>query len=80
MLQADEQGFGRLDAIVVPVSGGGMISGVAVAAKGLDPNIRIIAAEPTGDNHSQVMMRAEVSVCAHSYVRVTRVFDSLTSF
>jgi len=38
---------------VVPVSGGGMISGVAVAAKGLDPDIRIIAAEPTGDKYSQ---------------------------
>ncbi len=38
---------------MVPVSGGGMISGVAVAAKGLDPDIRIIAAEPTGDKYSQ---------------------------
>lgn len=38
-----------LDAIVVPVSGGGMISGVAVAAKGLNPAIRIIGAEPYGE-------------------------------
>ena len=37
-----------LDAIVVPVSGGGMISGIAIAAKGLNPGIRIIAAEPIG--------------------------------
>lgn len=37
-----------LDAVVVPVSGGGMISGVATAAKALRPDITIIAAEPTG--------------------------------
>mmetsp|Transcript_67131 Transcript_67131/g.212483 ORF Transcript_67131/g.212483 Transcript_67131/m.212483 type:complete len:316 (-) Transcript_67131:337-1284(-) len=39
-----------LEAIVVPVSGGGMISGIATAAKALDPSIRIIAAEPGGRN------------------------------
>ncbi len=38
----------NLDAIVVPVSGGGMISGVATAAKALRPDIKVIAAEPTG--------------------------------
>lgn len=38
----------NLDAIVVPVSGGGMISGVATAAKALRPDITIVAAEPTG--------------------------------
>lgn len=38
-----------LDAIVVPVSGGGMVSGVATAAKGLRPGVLIVAAEPTGD-------------------------------
>lgn len=38
-----------LDAIIVPISGGGMTSGIAVAAKGLKPDIKIIAAEPTGE-------------------------------
>lgn len=38
----------HLDAIVVPICGGGMTSGLALAAKGLKPDIRIIAAEPTG--------------------------------
>ena len=37
-----------LDAIVVPVGGGGLISGICVAAKGIDPGIRIFAAEPLG--------------------------------
>ena len=39
-----------LDAIVVPISGGGMCSGIAVAAKSLCPGIKIIAAEPSGRN------------------------------
>ena len=37
-----------LDAIIVPVSGGGLISGISIAAKSLRPGIKIIAAEPTG--------------------------------
>ncbi|GAX82601.1 hypothetical protein CEUSTIGMA_g10027.t1 [Chlamydomonas eustigma] len=40
----------HLDAIVVPISGGGMTSGIAVAAKALKPSIKIIAAEPRGIN------------------------------
>lgn len=39
-----------LDAIVVPISGGGMISGIAIAAKALKPGIRVVAAEPRGAN------------------------------
>lgn len=37
-----------LDVLIVPVSGCGMISGISVAAKGLKPDILVIAAEPTG--------------------------------
>lgn len=36
----------NLDAIIVPIGGGGLISGIATAAKGLNPNIVIIGAEP----------------------------------
>ena len=39
---------GQLDAIIVPISGGGMCSGVATVAKALRPGIRVIAAEPHG--------------------------------
>lgn len=34
--------------IVVPVGGGGLISGIAAAAKALRPGIRIVGAEPAG--------------------------------
>ena len=37
-----------LDTLVVPIGGGGLISGIAVAAKALAPQIRIIGVEPVG--------------------------------
>ncbi len=36
----------QLDAIIVPLGGGGLISGIALAAKALKPSIAIIGAEP----------------------------------
>ncbi|MSR41500.1 MAG: pyridoxal-phosphate dependent enzyme [Phycisphaerales bacterium] len=36
----------NLDAIIVPLGGGGLISGITLAAKGINPAIRIIGAEP----------------------------------
>ncbi len=38
----------HVDAIVTPIGGGGLISGVATAIKALRPEIRIIGAEPLG--------------------------------
>jgi threonine dehydratase len=35
-----------LDAIIAPVGGGGLLSGTAIAAKGLSPRIRVLGAEP----------------------------------
>lgn len=40
---------GKLDAVIVCVSGGGLISGIATAAKALQPDITILAAEPAGE-------------------------------
>jgi threonine dehydratase len=37
-----------LDLILCPVGGGGQLSGIAVAAKSLKPNIRVIGVEPAG--------------------------------
>ena len=36
----------ELDVVLAPVGGGGLLSGTAIAAKGLAPAIRVIAAEP----------------------------------
>nr|GMD78774.1 serine racemase isoform X1 [Ipomoea batatas] len=38
----------QIDTIIVPISGGGLISGVALAAKSINPAIRVLAAEPRG--------------------------------
>lgn len=35
-----------LEAIIIPIGGGGLISGITIAAKSINPNIIIIAAEP----------------------------------
>jgi threonine dehydratase len=40
--------YSDLDAIIVPVGGGGLLSGTALAAKGLNPKIKIYGAEPSG--------------------------------
>jgi threonine dehydratase len=48
----------QLDAIVAPVGGGGLLSGICVAAKGLDPSIRIFAAEPLGADDAARSMAA----------------------
>ncbi|KAK9668164.1 hypothetical protein RND81_13G038800 [Saponaria officinalis] len=42
--------FPEIDTIIVPISGGGLISGVALAAKSINASIRVIAAEPVGAN------------------------------
>lgn len=36
----------NLDLVIAPVGGGGLLSGTAVAAKGVKPGIKVIAAEP----------------------------------
>ncbi|MEU3980823.1 threo-3-hydroxy-L-aspartate ammonia-lyase [Streptomyces sp. NPDC026672] len=42
---------GELDALVVPVGGGGLIAGSATAAKGLLPGVRVVGVEPeAGDD------------------------------
>jgi threonine dehydratase len=37
----------EVEAIVAPVGGGGMISGIAIAAKAINPSIKVFAAEPS---------------------------------
>lgn len=39
---------GSLEDVIVPCSGGGLLSGIAIALADTDPDTRVIAAEPTG--------------------------------
>lgn len=47
-----------VDAILVPVGGGGLATGISVLAKQLKPNIKIIAVEPAGANSLQRSIEA----------------------
>ena len=47
-----------LDAIITPVGGGGLLSGCAVAAKGLNPKIRVFGAEPAGANDTYLSFQS----------------------
>ena len=60
----------RLDAVYVPVGGGGLISGIASAVKALSPSTRVIGVEPEGaaamraalDSGGRVRPKAQSSV------------------
>jgi threonine dehydratase len=49
---------GDLDVVVVPVGGGGLISGVATAVKALSPGTRVIGVEPEASDDTQRSLRA----------------------
>ena len=49
---------GQLDTLIVCLGGGGLISGCAVAAKHLNPKIRVIGVEPEAGNDAQQSKRA----------------------
>ena len=47
-----------LDVIIAPVGGGGLLSGTAIAATGLKPDIRVIGAEPERADDAYRSMKA----------------------
>lgn len=47
-----------LDTLVVPIGGGGLISGSAVAAKGINPAIRVVGVEPEAGNDTYLSLAA----------------------
>ncbi|MDT0466164.1 threo-3-hydroxy-L-aspartate ammonia-lyase [Streptomyces gibsoniae] len=49
---------GELDAVVVPVGGGGLIAGTATAAKGLHPAMRVIGVEPEAGDDTKRSLEA----------------------
>jgi threonine dehydratase len=48
----------ELDAIITPVGGGGLLSGTAIAAKGVRPSIKVYGAEPAGADDAYRSLRA----------------------
>ncbi|GIE98758.1 pyridoxal-phosphate dependent enzyme [Paractinoplanes rishiriensis] len=51
---------GGLDALIVPVGGGGLIAGSATAAKALQPEIRVVGVEPSaGDDTKRSLAAGE---------------------
>ena len=46
-----------VDYILVPIGGGGLCTGVSTLAKMLNPNIKVIGAEPAGANCMQVSLK-----------------------
>jgi len=47
-----------LDAVVAPVGGGGLLSGTAIAARGLRSSLRVFGAEPKGADDAQRSLAA----------------------
>ena len=47
-----------LDAIIAPVGGGGLMSGTCIAGHGLNPDLRLIGAEPAGADDAARSLRA----------------------
>jgi threonine dehydratase len=47
-----------LDFIITPVSGGGLLSGTAIASRGLRPEIRVVGAEPKNADDAWQSLRA----------------------
>jgi threonine dehydratase len=62
------------DALVVPIGGGGLISGVANAVKQLAPSCEIIGVEPEG---ADTMHRSRAAGTPQAIERVTTIADSL---
>ncbi|MCD9032463.1 pyridoxal-phosphate dependent enzyme [Luteimonas sp. Y-2-2-4F] len=57
---------GPLDAVVVPVGGGGLAAGTAIALGGLAPGTRLVLAEPAGADDAARSLRTGVRVEAQT--------------
>lgn len=64
-----------MDAILVPVGGGGMITGIAVAIKSLAPAVQIIGVQPVASPALRDSLRD--GVCYEEYVAAPTICDGL---
>lgn len=61
----------EVNAVVVPVGGGGMVAGIAVAIKALRPDVKVFAAEPrNADDCYQSKLRGELTPNRHTPVTI----------
>lgn len=82
--------FPEAEVVVVPIGGGGLISGVAMALKGLNPKIRIIGVESSGAPAMKLsvekghLVTLDAVDCIIDGLRVKRVgehtFDAVRQF
>ncbi len=63
-----------LDAVIIPVGGGGLIGGMAAAIKQLQPSCRVIGVEPVG---ADTMTRSLAAGSPQRIERVQTIADSL---
>mmetsp|Transcript_5261 Transcript_5261/g.8072 ORF Transcript_5261/g.8072 Transcript_5261/m.8072 type:complete len:350 (-) Transcript_5261:78-1127(-) len=76
-LELWEQSGRSLDAIIVPVGGGGLLSGVAMAARLVNPDIKIIAGEPKAVDDAYQSLKSG-KLCLHPEGKVIKtVADAL---
>jgi len=67
---------GDLDAIVIPIGGGGLISGMAVAIKEMNPGIRVFGVEPRGAPSTRLSLDSGRAVTLES---VNTIADGLAA-
>ncbi|KAH6762534.1 serine racemase [Perilla frutescens var. hirtella] len=67
----------QIDTIIVPISGGGLISGVALAAKSINPAVRVLAAEPKGADDAAQSKKAGTIV---TLPETNTIADGLRAF
>ncbi|KAG5589610.1 hypothetical protein H5410_040124 [Solanum commersonii] len=67
----------EIDTLIVPISGGGLISGVALAAKAINPASHIFSAEPMGaDDAFQSKINGRITKLSE----VNTIADGLRAF
>jgi len=52
----------QLDTLVIPIGGGGLISGMAVAAHGINPDIRVVGVESAGYPSAYAALQNDLSL------------------
>jgi threonine dehydratase len=72
-----EQTNNELDAMIVPVGGGGLASGVALAVKHLKPEIAVFAAEPEGADDTYRSFQQGARVLSHREGLPNSIADGL---